>query len=251
MGTCVCCWGCVQHGCPGNAEERSGPSLPSVVPHHHQETGWQMYIKKGNEQTHPDPIMPYALFVLIGNFLSLCILSILLSPPHSGRMAWPQRWERPFLISLTHTTLPFGVFQENCYKTAQSYRGQSTASPQHQWPKVLEQPQVLKQTLPGCSWVSHRSALNRWHIHWFLGPYEVLAVFWCHPVPPVLSSGCSPGALCANRASWMTASFGWMALGSGSMGTGDPSLDRLSGVWTPLECADNTPEWLGEAGALL
>lgn len=81
MGTCVCCWGCVQHGCPGNAEECSGPSLPSVVPHHHQETGWQMYIKEGNEQTHPDPIMPYALFVLIGNFLSLCILSILLSPP--------------------------------------------------------------------------------------------------------------------------------------------------------------------------
>ena len=26
---------------------------------------------------------------------------------------------------------------------------------------------------------------------------------------------------------------------------------RLSGVWTPVEWADSTPEWLGEAGALL
>lgn len=60
-----------------------------------------------------------------------------------------------------------------------------------------------------------------------------------------------PGALCANRASCITASFGWIVLGSGSIGTGEPSLDRLSGVCTPLECADSTPEWLGEAGALL
>lgn len=62
------------------------------------------------------------------------------------------------------------------------------------------------------------------------------------------------------RASWMTASLGWTVVvwvgagggvGSGSMGTGDPSLDRLSGVWTPLEWADSAPVWLGEAGALL
>lgn len=35
------------------------------------------------------------------------------------------------------------------------------------------------------------------------------------------------------------------------MGTGDPSLERLSGVWTPLEWAESAPVWLGEAGALL
>lgn len=65
---------------------------------------------------------------------------------------------------------------------------------------------------------------------------------------------------CAKRASWITASLGWMvvvetgvgAAGvSASRGTGEPSRDRLSGVWTPLEWADSTPEWLGEAGALL
>lgn len=39
--------------------------------------------------------------------------------------------------------------------------------------------------------------------------------------------------------------------GSTSMGTGEPSLERLSGVWTPLEWADSAPVWLGEAGALL
>lgn len=39
--------------------------------------------------------------------------------------------------------------------------------------------------------------------------------------------------------------------GSGSMGTGEPSLDRLSGDCTPLEWADSPPVWLGEAGALL
>lgn len=57
----------------------------------------------------------------------------------------------------------------------------------------------------------------------------------------------------------MTASLGWTAAvwvgaaggASASMGTGDPSLDRLSGVWTPLEWADSTPMWLGDAGALL
>lgn len=56
----------------------------------------------------------------------------------------------------------------------------------------------------------------------------------------------------------MTASLGWTegtgaggGFGSGSMGTGDPSLDKLSGVWTPLEWADSAPVWLGEAGALL
>lgn len=58
----------------------------------------------------------------------------------------------------------------------------------------------------------------------------------------------------------MTASLGWTTaawlgagggVGSGSTGTGDPSLDRLSGVWTPLEWADSPPVWLGEAGALL
>lgn len=63
-----------------------------------------------------------------------------------------------------------------------------------------------------------------------------------HLQPHTLLSGSSPGALCANRASCITANFGWIALGSGSIGTGDPSLDRLSGVWTPLECADSTPE---------
>lgn len=58
----------------------------------------------------------------------------------------------------------------------------------------------------------------------------------------------------------MTASLGWAVVvwvgagggvGSGSMGTGEPSLDRLSGVWTPLEWAESAPVWLGEAGALL
>lgn len=55
-----------------------------------------------------------------------------------------------------------------------------------------------------------------------------------------------PDVFCAKRASWMTASLGWTAaLGledgagteeaSSSMGTGEPSRDRLSGVWTPLE----------------
>lgn len=39
--------------------------------------------------------------------------------------------------------------------------------------------------------------------------------------------------------------------GSGSIGVGDPSLERLSGVWIPLEWADSAPVWLGEAGALL
>lgn len=57
-----------------------------------------------------------------------------------------------------------------------------------------------------------------------------------------------PGVFCAKRASWMTASFGWTTVVvvvlleeaaaevvSSSMGTGEPSRDRLSGVWTPLE----------------
>lgn len=56
----------------------------------------------------------------------------------------------------------------------------------------------------------------------------------------------------------MTASLGWTAAagaeageGSGSVGTGEPSRDKLSGVCTPLEWADSAPVWLGEAGALL
>lgn len=70
-----------------------------------------------------------------------------------------------------------------------------------------------------------------------------------------------PVELCAKRASWMTAGLGWTVavwvgagggVGSDSMGTGDPSRDRLSGVWTPLEVADRPPGvWLGETGALL
>lgn len=35
------------------------------------------------------------------------------------------------------------------------------------------------------------------------------------------------------------------------MCTGELSRDRLSGVCAPLEWADSTPVWLGEAGALL
>lgn len=58
----------------------------------------------------------------------------------------------------------------------------------------------------------------------------------------------------------MTASLGWTVavwagagggVASGSRGTGEPSRDRLSGVCTPLEWADNAPVWLGDAGALL
>ena len=33
--------------------------------------------------------------------------------------------------------------------------------------------------------------------------------------------------------------------------TAKDTLDRLSGVWTPLEWADSAPVWLGDAGALL
>lgn len=65
-----------------------------------------------------------------------------------------------------------------------------------------------------------------------------------------------PGVFCAKRASWMTASLGWTAVGvvvlveagagteevSSSRGTGEPSRDRLSGVWMPLEWAERTPE---------
>lgn len=52
----------------------------------------------------------------------------------------------------------------------------------------------------------------------------------------------------------MTASLGWTAVGvmvlveagaeevSSSRGTGEPSRDRLSGVWMPLEWAERTPE---------
>lgn len=73
--------------------------------------------------------------------------------------------------------------------------------------------------------------------------------------------------LWARRASWITASLGCSAalelpealveVGvdaeevSSSSGTGEPSRDRLSGVCSPLEWADRTPEWLGDAGALL
>ena len=39
---------------------------------------------------------------------------------------------------------------------------------------------------------------------------------------------------------------------SSSIGTGEPSRDRLSGVWMPLEWAERPPPvWLGDAGALL
>lgn len=57
-----------------------------------------------------------------------------------------------------------------------------------------------------------------------------------------------PGVFCAKRASWITASLGWtvvvdVGVGaeevSNSSGTGEPSRDRLSGVWMPLE---STPE---------
>lgn len=70
----------------------------------------------------------------------------------------------------------------------------------------------------------------------------------------------TPGVFCAKRASLITASLGWTAVVdtgvgaeevSSSRGTGEPSRERLSGVWTPLECAESTPEWLGDAGALL
>lgn len=58
-----------------------------------------------------------------------------------------------------------------------------------------------------------------------------------------------PGVLCARRASWITASLGGtteqlareaLEVGgargaSSSRGTGDPSLERLSGVCIPLE----------------
>lgn len=67
-----------------------------------------------------------------------------------------------------------------------------------------------------------------------------------------------PVAFCAKQASCMTANLGWTVgagaeagVGSGSMGTGEPSRDRLSGVCTPLEWADSAPVWLGDAGALL
>lgn len=207
--------------------------------------------KKVIKQTHPYPIMPYALFYM-GNFLSLFILSILLSPPLWKDDMTTEVWKAFPYFCNTHS-LTFWVFFKR------TVTGQHSPTPERgtaTWAKVLEQPQVtaapmFKQTLPGSLWVSHRSALNveRWNRYPFWCTYEVLAMFWCQLCAP--AQGSSPGALCANRASCMTASLGWMALGSGSMGTGDPSLDRLSGVWTPLECADNTPEWLGEAGALL
>ena len=66
-----------------------------------------------------------------------------------------------------------------------------------------------------------------------------------------------PWAKCA---SCITASLGCTVVGGGgagagagsdSAGTGEPSRDRLSGVCTPLEWAERTPEWFGEAGALL
>lgn len=89
--------------------------------------------------------------------------------------------------------------------------------------------------------------LKRLNIYGFFGVHIKFWQYLCSsplppPTPTHLLQESSPGALCANRASCITASFGWIALGSGSIGTGDPSLDRLSGVWTPLECADNTPE---------
>lgn len=70
-----------------------------------------------------------------------------------------------------------------------------------------------------------------------------------------MTANTSPGVFCAKRASWMTANLGWTTVVvllveagvgaeevSSSRGTGEPSRDRLSGVWTPLECAERTPE---------
>lgn len=60
----------------------------------------------------------------------------------------------------------------------------------------------------------------------------------------IVKKGFIPGVFCAKRASWMTASLGWTTVGvvgagaevvSISRGTGEPSRERLSGVWTPLE----------------
>lgn len=176
-------------------------------------------------------------------------------------MTWPERCERHFLISVTHTTLHFGLFfQENCYKTAHTGQRHNLSSVTT-WSKVLEQPPRNKSpTSADSPWLflSFSQICSECEEVKYILVFGVHIKSWQHlgasPLPPSTqcrAQGSSPGALCANRASCMTASFGWMALGSGSIGTGDPSLDRLSGVWTPLECADNTPEWLGEAGALL
>lgn len=257
MGIRVCCRCCMQHACTGNPEECSGSCLPSVVPHHHQETDGKRVSKKVIKQTHPYPIMPYALSFLNRKFLiSLYPFNSFNSPPLWKDDMTTEVWKAfPYFCNTQPYILRF--FQGNWHKTAQSYTGQRHSLSSVTWAKVLEQPQVttapvFKQTLPGSFWLSHRSALNvkRSNRYSFLvyirSAGNPLVSALCPP-----AQGSSPGALCANRASCMTASFGWIALGSGSMGTGDPSLDRLSGVWTPLECADNTPEWLGEAGALL
>lgn len=71
---------------------------------------------------------------------------------------------------------------------------------------------------------------------------------WCNHERATESEGWVPGVFCAKRASWITASLGWtvvvdVGVGaeevSNSRGTGEPSRDRLSGVWMPLE---STPE---------
>lgn len=57
-----------------------------------------------------------------------------------------------------------------------------------------------------------------------------------------------PGALCEYRYSGTEAS---LEPKSCSWDTGDPSRERHSGVWRPLECGERRPEWVGDAGALL
>ncbi len=58
----------------------------------------------------------------------------------------------------------------------------------------------------------------------------------------------SPGALWEYRYSGTEAS---LEPKSCSWDTGDPSRDRHSGVWRPLEWGEKRPEWVGDAGALL
>lgn len=58
----------------------------------------------------------------------------------------------------------------------------------------------------------------------------------------------SPGALWEYRYSGTEANFDPK---SWSCGMGEPSRDRHSGVWRPLEWGDSRPGWVGEAGALL
>lgn len=85
--------------------------------------------KKVIKQTHPYPIMPYALFVLNRKFLISLYPSNSFIPPNSGRMTRPERCERHFLISVTHTTLHFGFFFKRTV-TRQRTQDRGTTSPQ-------------------------------------------------------------------------------------------------------------------------